>query len=66
MAHLSFGVVKEQFLYWVTKIQNENIEILNGPSEQRGGQTILFKTPGKNIIEICYPDARTSIEKNIY
>ncbi len=66
MAHLSFGVTVKQFEYWVEKIQKNDVKIVTGPKSQRGGQTILFRTPSLNIVEICFPDARTSINNGAF
>ena len=66
MAHLAFHVTKSEFSEWVFKIEKENIEILSGPKDQRGGETILFRTPSLNIIEICYPDVRETIQNKQY
>ncbi len=66
MAHLAFNVNKTEFTVWVEKIRNDNIEIFAGPKAQRSGETILFRTPSKNIIEICYPYARETIANQAY
>jgi len=61
MAHLAFNVSQAEFSQWVEKIANANVEIVSGPKAQRGGETILFRTPSKNIIELCYPYVRETI-----
>ena len=66
MAHIAFCIDEAEFQNWVTKIQSENIEIVAGPKPQRGGETILFRTPSKNIIELCYPYVRETIKKQNY
>ncbi len=63
MAHLAFYVPKHEFANWVKKIREANLEIVAGPKSQRGGETILFRTPSKNIIELCYPYVRETIEQ---
>jgi catechol 2,3-dioxygenase-like lactoylglutathione lyase family enzyme len=66
MAHIAFCISKEEFSSWVNKIQSTGIEIVSGPKQQRGGETILFRTPSKNIIELCYPFVRETIENQNY
>ena len=66
MAHLAFNVVKDDFVNWVEKIKKAKIDIVAGPKPQRGGETILFRTPSKNIIEICYPYVRDTIADQTY
>ena len=55
MAHLAFPCGKNDFPSVVAKIQNLGLEIVAGPKEQRGGETILFRDPSGNILEVCYP-----------
>ncbi len=55
MAHLAFPCSKSEFPNVVTKIQGHGFEIVSGPKEQRGGETILFRDPSGNILEVCYP-----------
>jgi catechol 2,3-dioxygenase-like lactoylglutathione lyase family enzyme len=66
MAHIAFNVPEDEFEKWVTKIQDNDVEVVAGPKDQRGGMTILFRTPSKNIIEICYPYVRESIASQTY
>lgn len=66
MAHLAFNVPEFEFDRWVKKINESNLPVIAGPKEQRGGRTILFRTPSQNIVELCYPDARTTIEQQAY
>lgn len=66
MAHLAFYVTKAEFDKWIDKIKRANIEIVAGPKVQRGGETILFRTPSKNIIELCYPYVRETIADQVY
>ncbi len=66
MAHLAFCVPKQEFSEWVVKIKESNLEIVAGPKSQRGGGTILFRTPSKNIIELCYPYVRDTIHQQLY
>lgn len=65
MAHLAFTVPESEFDNWVKKIDGSNLPVIAGPKEQRGGRTILFRTPSKNIVEVCYPEARKKIEQQI-
>ena len=55
MAHLAFPCGKNDFPSVVAKVQNLGLEIVAGPKEQRGGETILFRDPSGNILEVCYP-----------
>ena len=55
MAHLAFPCDKSDFSDIVAKIQDSSLEIVSGPKEQRGGETILFRDPSGNILEVCYP-----------
>ena len=66
MAHLAFYVTKDEFSKWVEKIEDSEIEIVAGPKSQRGGETILFRTPSKNIIEVCYPYVRETIANQVF
>jgi predicted enzyme related to lactoylglutathione lyase len=66
MAHLAFSVAELDFDSWVNKIKESNLCVITGPKEQRGGRTILFRTPSKNIVEVCYPEARKTIEQQTY
>ena len=66
MAHLAFFINEKEFKNWVTKIKTNNVEIVAGPKPQRGGETILFRTPSKNIIELCYPLVRETIKQQKY
>jgi len=64
MAHLAFCVSDQEFSGWVMKIKELNLDIVAGPKSQRGGETILFRTPSKNIIELCYPYVRKTIHQH--
>ncbi len=66
MAHLAFDVSKKEFDSWVKKVESENLPIVAGSKEQRGGRTILFRSPSNNIIELCYPYVRETINKQTY
>lgn len=59
MTHLGFHVSESEFPQWVEKINDAGLTVVAGPKEQRGGETILFRTPRGIIIETCYPHART-------
>ncbi len=61
MAHLAFSVSEKDFPLWVKAIRAEKHPIVVPPKEQRGGETILFQSPGRNIIEICYPRVKETI-----
>jgi len=66
MAHLAFTVHESDFDDWVRKVDAADLSIVSGPKEQRGGRTILFRTPSQNIIEICYPYVRETIADQAY
>lgn len=55
MAHLAFSCSKIDFPNVVEKVQGLGLEVVSGPKEQRGGETILFRDPSGNILEVCYP-----------
>ena len=55
MAHLAFPCDKASFSDVVTKVRFFNLEVVSEPKEQRGGETILFRDPSGNILEVCYP-----------
>lgn len=55
MAHLAFSCSKTDFPSMVEKVQGLDLEVVSGPKEQRGGETILFRDPSGNILEVCYP-----------
>lgn len=66
MAHLALTVSESEFDGWVRRIYESNFPIVAGPKAQRGGKTILFRTPSKNIVELCFPEARKSIAQQTY
>jgi catechol 2,3-dioxygenase-like lactoylglutathione lyase family enzyme len=66
MAHLAFTVAETDFDDWVRKVDRADLNVISGPKEQRGGRTILFKTPSQNIIEICYPCVRETVADQAY
>lgn len=66
MAHLAFSVSESEFDNWVKKINEYDLPVVAVPKAQRGGRTILFRTPSKNIVEVCYPEARETIERQAY
>jgi catechol 2,3-dioxygenase-like lactoylglutathione lyase family enzyme len=66
MAHLALEVPEDDFDDWVARVHSAGFDVVSGPKEQRGGRTILFRTPGRNIIELCYPRVRTTIERGSY
>ncbi len=55
MAHVAFSCDQADFLKLVAKVQALGLEVVTGPKEQRGGETILFRDPSGNILEVCYP-----------
>jgi hypothetical protein len=36
-------------------VRNLVLEVVSGPKPQRGGESILFRDPSGNILEVCYP-----------
>ncbi len=54
-AHLAFSCDRQEFPRIVVAIHGLGLEVLNGPKPQRGGETILFRDPSGNILEVCYP-----------
>ncbi len=55
MAHLAFPVSEEAFPEVVDRVRRFKLEVVAGPKPQRGGETILFRDPSGNILEVCYP-----------
>ena len=55
MAHIAFPCSKNDFADVVAKVKNLGLDIVSGPKSQRGGETILFRDPSGNILEVCYP-----------
>lgn len=60
MAHIAFPCSPEGFNEVVNRIQQFKLNIVSGPKPQRGGETILFRDPSGNILEVCYPAIRNS------
>lgn len=60
MAHIAFPCAKEKFSEVVERVRQFGLEVVSGPKPQRGGETILFKDPSGNILEICYPSIKES------
>ncbi len=57
MAHIAFSCGKGDFAV-VAKVKSLELEIVSGPKSQRGGETILFRDPSGNILEVCYPSIK--------
>ena len=55
MSHIAFACDEEDFPRVVDKVHEWGLQIVAGPKTQRGGQTLLFRDPSGNILEICYP-----------
>ena len=55
MAHIAFPCSKNDFTVVVAKVKSLELEIVSGPKSQRCGETILFRDPSGNILEVCYP-----------
>ena len=58
MAHLAFSCNPGDFQGVVAKVKGLGLEIVSGPKEQRGGETILFRDLSGNILEVCYPSIK--------
>jgi len=54
-AHIAFPCKPEAFTGIVEEVRKLAPEILSGPKPQRGGESILFRDPSGNILEVCYP-----------
>ncbi len=55
MAHIAFPCKPSEFKGMVASVNKSGAGIVSGPKPQRGGETILFRDPSGNIIEVCYP-----------
>jgi lactoylglutathione lyase len=55
MAHVAFACDREKFADVVALVRALGLQIISGPGPQRGGETILFRDPSGNILEVCYP-----------
>jgi catechol 2,3-dioxygenase-like lactoylglutathione lyase family enzyme len=55
MAHIAFPCQQNEFADIVAKVKSLDLAIVSGPKTQRGGETILFRDPSGNILEVCYP-----------
>lgn len=54
-AHIAFPCQPSAFGTIVDKVGELALEIISGPKPQRGGESILFRDPSGNILEVCYP-----------
>jgi catechol 2,3-dioxygenase-like lactoylglutathione lyase family enzyme len=54
-AHLAFAVDEEEFAAFAERLKAAALPIVAGPKPQRGGETVLFRDPSGNIVEVCYP-----------
>jgi len=54
-AHIAFPCKPEAFADIVEVVRNLVLEVVSGPKPQRGGESILFRGPSGNILEVCYP-----------
>lgn len=55
MAHIAFPCPKDEFEHIAQKVKAFGLEVVSGPKPQRGGETVLFRDPSGNILEVCYP-----------
>ena len=54
-AHVAFPCKPGSFENVVVSVRDHKAEVVAGPKPQRGGETILFRDPSGNILEVCYP-----------
>jgi len=53
---LSFIMDVDDFTEAITEIEDKKISIVRGPeATESGGETLIFKDPDNNLIEIFYP-----------
>ena len=53
---LSFIMDVDDFTEAITEIEEKKISIVRGPeATESGGETLIFKDPDNNLIEIFYP-----------
>jgi catechol 2,3-dioxygenase-like lactoylglutathione lyase family enzyme len=53
LAQVAVACTPEEFPSMVRRIRQLDAPIVSGPKPQRDGQTILFRDPSGNILEIC-------------
>lgn len=58
VGHIAFPCSQFDFPGIVERIQLAGAPIVRGPEPQREGETIWFRDPSGNIIEVCYPSIR--------
>ena len=61
-AHIAFPCKPEAFEGVISEVKELSSEIISGPKPQRGGETVLFRDPSGNIIEVCYPSLKDGNE----
>jgi len=55
MAHLAFACDEGAFPSVLERVKELGLEVVSGPKAQRGGETVLFRDPSGNLLEVCYP-----------
>lgn len=58
VGHIAFPCSRFDFPQMVDRIKASGAPIVRGPEPQREGETVWFRDPSGNIIEICYPPLR--------
>lgn len=66
MAHIAFPCAKKDFSKVVEKVRQYGLDVVSGPKPQRGGETILFRDPSGNILEVCYPSIKKATGEMSY
>ena len=64
MAHVAFACDSKQFAGVVSIVRALGLQVVSGPKPQRGGETILFRDPSGNILEVCYPSVKEWLAAN--
>ena len=64
-AHLTFSCDEGAFPSFLEKVKELGLEIVAGPKGQRGGETVLFRDPSGNILEVCYPPLQEWVTRGV-
>ena len=60
LSHLAFTCERTDFKRVVQQVRGRGLKIVSGPKPQRAGETILFRDPSGNVLEVCYPSILTN------
>lgn len=60
LSHIAFSCERLDFKKIVQRIREVGLDIVSGPKPQRAGETVLFRDPSGNVLEVCYPSILTS------